>query len=711
MQKATNVDIPTPSPSLVPDLPRPMPPSANKSTAELHALFERIKKSLADRQKWNEFLKLVENFNSQVIDKNTFVARVEDGFLATGSDLANAFRKAVGYSLQDTIIENLPALSDNKVVLSNCRALGPSYRMLPKRERLAKCSGRDEMCNDVLNDDWASHPTWASEDSGFISHKKNAYEEALYRMEEERHDYDFNIETATRTVQLLDPLVQQMSMMEGEEKRHYKLPRGLGGQSEAIWQRVIKKLYERPAGQRVIDDMYTRPTAICPVVLMRLKEKLEKWKQAQREWEKIWREQTHKQFWKSLDHQSINAKTENKKYFQPKQLQTDIHAKYEEQRRQRQLRPAEQIPPYQFEFGFTDFEVIYDICHMLLTYLRTTLAHSDATKVENFIKNSIPTFFGLDKDAFLVRMTDVYSDTPPNEEDEDSTANDDTPSHRMRRVPNGKQNLLRGVLDPSKASKRESRVNSKESTPDVMSVDEESGTPTDSQSDQPARLEPSETRWMEHPRERTSSKLNEPFSRTSFSLYANLNIYCFMRLFAMFYERLVNIKNHEDSVQEDVRRSLMHKAASDLRIQDRSPLEFFDDVSPTANYYRQIIKMCESLMEQHTDMGKIEETLRRFYIPNGYQLYSFDKWLSNILKFASQAVVNDAKDRNQDIINAFLNNRKEIQTTHQMEIDYRKSVEKLAKDGEIYRIVYVGLLPYFKLGIVLIFRSIKRRSM
>lgn len=48
------------------------------------------------------------------------------------------------------------------------------------------CSGRDELCWEVLNDKWVSHPTWASEEAGFVSHKKNQFEEALHKCEEER---------------------------------------------------------------------------------------------------------------------------------------------------------------------------------------------------------------------------------------------------------------------------------------------------------------------------------------------------------------------------------------------------------------------------------------------------------------------------------------------------------------------------------------------
>lgn len=685
--KSTPVELPIPPPSLVPELPRPMPPAVKAIDAG--STLDRIKKFLGNKVVWLEFLRIIEGFTSGIISKDDMVAKIDDSFIGQNLELSNTFKRLVEYDGQDTIIENIPAPSETKVVLSNCRGYGPSYRMLPTRERASKCSGRDAMCYDVLNDEWASHPTWASEDSGFVSHKKNQYEETLHRMEEERHDYDFNIESASRMVLLLEPLVQQVKSLSPDEQRTYAVPFALGGQSEAIWQRVVKKLYERVPGQKMIDDLRAKPSKAGPIILYRLKDKVEKWKQSQREWEKIWREQTSKVFWKSLDHQAINAKAENKKYFQPKQLQTEIGVKYEEQRRQRQLKSSTSISRYQFDYTLTDTEVILDTCHMMLTYLRTSWPNNDASKIESFIKSVIPAFFGLDQEAFTLRMADVYNDTPPNEEEEDSAANDETPSHRARRA-NGKQNLLRGVLDPSKSSKKDSRMTSKESTPDIMSMDEEAATPTDSQSDI-AKSSLLESRWIELVRGRSALKLDVPFDRTSHSLYANLNIYCFMRLFAMFYERLHKIKLYEDEVQEDVRRALIAKAAAELVMSDRSPLDFFEDVSPTANFYKQIVKMCESCMEGHIEMIKVEETLRRFYIPCGYQLYNFDKWLSALLKFAGQSTINDAKDRSNDIINLFLTNRADISTTHQGEIDYRKQVEKLVKDGDIYRIVYVSI--------------------
>lgn len=231
----------------------------------------------------NEFLKLCNLFSMDLIDVNVLVHKVAS-FLGGNPELMSWFKKFVQYTGKDETIENRAKAPNGRVSLSNCRGLGPSYRLLPKRERMKMCSGRDEMCYQVLNDEWASHPTWASEDSGFVAHRKNIFEEGLHRIEEERHDYDFNIETCLRTIQLLEPIVQQIKIMSPDERASFILPPGIGGQSERIYQRVIKKIYDRERGQKVIDDMFLRPTAVVPIVLARLKQKAEEWKASQVSW-------------------------------------------------------------------------------------------------------------------------------------------------------------------------------------------------------------------------------------------------------------------------------------------------------------------------------------------------------------------------------------------------------------------------------------------
>jgi paired amphipathic helix protein Sin3a len=145
------------------------------------------------------------------------------------------------------------------------------------QERLRPCSGRDEMCLEVLNDDWASHPTWASEDSGFVAHRKNVFEESLHRIEEERHDYDFNIEANAKVIQLLEPIGQQILAMNSDARKEFRMPIGLGGQSQAIYKRVLKKVYGEK-GPEVVADLFKDPCAVLPIVLARLKQKDEEWR-------------------------------------------------------------------------------------------------------------------------------------------------------------------------------------------------------------------------------------------------------------------------------------------------------------------------------------------------------------------------------------------------------------------------------------------------
>lgn len=142
------------------------------------------------------------------------------------------------------------------------------------------CSGRDEMCLKVLNDDWASHPTWASEDSGFVAHRKNIFEEGLHRIEEERHDYDFNIEANAKVISLLEPLAIQILSLNTDERLTFRIPGSLGGSSEAIYKRVLKKIYG-DRGPEVVVDLFNDPCAVLPIVLARLKAKDEEWRMTQ----------------------------------------------------------------------------------------------------------------------------------------------------------------------------------------------------------------------------------------------------------------------------------------------------------------------------------------------------------------------------------------------------------------------------------------------
>ena len=53
----------------------------------------------------------------------------------------------------------------------------------------------------MLNDTWVSFPSW-SEDSQFVTSRKTQYEEAIYRTEDERFEFDVVLETNKDTIKV-----------------------------------------------------------------------------------------------------------------------------------------------------------------------------------------------------------------------------------------------------------------------------------------------------------------------------------------------------------------------------------------------------------------------------------------------------------------------------------------------------------------------------
>ncbi|RMZ91337.1 hypothetical protein DV736_g1446, partial [Chaetothyriales sp. CBS 134916] len=676
--------------TLVPQLPEPLPPfPAFPSTQEELGFFDRAKKQIGNRANYTEFLKLINLFTQDLIDKHTLLDRALS-FIGSNPDLVQWFKDFLQIQDQEDFIEAKSRVDLGRINLAHCRALGPSYRHLPKRDQNKTCKGRDGMCYQVLNDVWASHPTWASEDSGFVAHRKNQYEEALHRIEEERHDYDFHIESCLRTIQLMEPIVQQIATMTDLERQQFVLNPTLSGASEAIPKRIIMKIYGREVGARVISEMLAKPVNVLPIVLARLKQKLEEWKAVQREWEKVWRDQIHKQFWKSLDHQGINSKNLDKKNFQQKTLTTEIQAKWEEGKKLRDSGAT--APKHQLEYAFNDAGVITDASRLVLTFLdseRTTLGETEAPKVREWFLDFVPRFFGLSKDEFeaSVRVQDR------DEMDIQDGVDSDTPS--TSKAKHGRGGLLRRALD-RRNGKDDSASASKESTPgpttdnEIEAEDEAADSESEEQMKQPwIKVNPDNGDLT-----RPQLALEETYPHTVYNLYANANIYCFFRLFEALYSRLLSIKANESSVVEAVSRYRQNgegkKAAVDLHMIDRGPEVFFESVIADSehHFYHEILKLCEEVLVGLKDQAMLEETLRRYYNKTGWQLYTVEKLVSAILRFLANILGGDAKDKSVDIANLFFKDREKPDTTRKQEIQYRKQVERYSKDGEVYRISY-----------------------
>lgn len=239
----------------------------------------------------------------------------------------------------------------------NCEAVeeSPSYRKVPMDWQTIPCSGRDELCWEVLNDSYVSHPLWENDESDFSAINRNVHEDELHRCEEERYEYDMLIEASISTIALLEPISRKIEKMIPKEQKYFKMKPGLGQSSAVAYTHVIKKIYGDERGAEIIELLYENPVTVVPVLIKRLKHKLNEWREGRKENGKLWKEEEAKNFYRSLDYQSTSFKEKERKLLTPKAIQQEAE--------KLQLEEAE------FIFEQLDQNISKDISQLVNAYM------------------------------------------------------------------------------------------------------------------------------------------------------------------------------------------------------------------------------------------------------------------------------------------------------------------------------------------------------
>ncbi|CAI8494104.1 unnamed protein product [Hanseniaspora opuntiae] len=510
-------------PSLVPIIPEPLEPAESELEIndEVH-FFEKVKKKIGSKQVYQDFLKLLNIYTQDLISKNDLIRKIAQ-FIGNDNELFSWFKMFIGYEELPKEIENI-VYEKHRVDLDLCEACGPSYKRLPKADTFMPCSGRDEMCWEVLNDEWVGHPVWASEESGFIAHRKNQYEETLFKTEEERHEYDFYIEANLRTIQTLEVINNRINAMTPEEKASFRLPEGLGATSMTIYKKVIRKIYEKDRGLEIIEALHEHPAQTVSVVLNRLKQKDEEWRRNQREWNKVWRDIEQKVYYKSLDHLGLTFKQTDKKLLLTKQLLSDLSTIKEDPLCKefgtnsivnKRWNPLVLKPSSEIVYEYKDNEILFDIINMCKTFIFKLIENTfddkftdDDAKVGD--KRSadasleqislLDKLEGLNGILSVIHKTDGAEATDHASDDSDKSSTTETDENEL---------FKKAIL--------------KSWSVDVVSgpVDEEA---FDKQ------------------------------ERDRHIFYGNTQIYLLVRVFSILYERLLEVKKIDEEVTRDIKK-------------------------------------------------------------------------------------------------------------------------------------------------------------
>ncbi|EIE76470.1 hypothetical protein RO3G_01174 [Rhizopus delemar RA 99-880] len=491
-------------------------------SAEEIELFERIRKHIGNKPSYEEFLKTLNLYTQHIVDMNTLIDQVSI-FIGNNSELMDWFKSMIGYESKEHDIER-PTHTIPKPDLNTCQTTGnphesPSYRVVPKDWQNQPCSGRDQLCWEVLNDEYVSHPIWASEEDGFVASRKSQYEEAMHRCEEERYEYNMIIDANLNVISLMEPITQSIEQMTPEEKESFRLKPGLGGESVTIYERIIKKIYDKERGMEIIDLLYSSPAYVIPVVLRRLKQKDEEWKRAQREWNKIWRELDAKNFYRALDYQGITFKSNDRKAMAPKALVSEIEHMLQQQKKKK-------VQGHQFKYDLADQDVFKDVTRVIYSFIdrQTGYSNSDRERVRFFIQTFIPLCFHVVSDDDSHSMQ--YKHEEEDEEDNHFTHTEEEGSETPKRV-------------ISKNNKREND-HIMELLRDVL---------TNKGHEVNEQVEQDENSLLA-----AAAAVSAPIKKQNkFSFFCNTSFYCFFRLYQMLYERLEKLKVINDKMTKDPR--------------------------------------------------------------------------------------------------------------------------------------------------------------
>ncbi|TPX40757.1 hypothetical protein SeMB42_g05890 [Synchytrium endobioticum] len=666
-----------------------MPAGSSGPDEELE-FFERAKRAIGNKTTYNEFLKVLNLFSQELIDIKTLVERVEP-FLGWQPDLFEWFKKFVKFE-DNEIIHNIPGPSRG-LDLSTSRRSGRSYRQLPAEVPRPACSGRDELCKEVLNDDWISTPVYMSESGEIGHHKKTVYEEAIFNVESERYEFDINIEANIHTISILEHLAAQIQMMSAEDKAKLKLPPGLvPGGSKSIYQRIVKKVYEKERGLEVIEALHHNPAVAVPVVLRRLKQKDEEWKRAQREWNKVWRDIDIKNFYKSLDHQGVTFKNTDRKAISVKHLIQEIEILHREQRH----RKSNLAVQHQYDFAFRYPQVFEDLRRLLLALIKASPMYTeqDHERVRNFLSLFIPAFFLLDKvhehdgAGYYETRNNIAGIDSMDFTGDPSMDNDDSLISKDKK---GKSNLRRNVLTrkvaPPAKRQKTGRLEDVDVDDDGRSIDgrseaTESELGFSGQTPQSPGSNSTITPILHSRDEKVSHTRPIYPNRATFTLYANSSLYGFFRLYELAYARLAKMKELSDDLARYPPRKT-NPTAIELGLNIKGS---HDPRAFTGNRYVEMIRLAHELVESRMDNTEFEDRMRHMYGTCAYLMFTIDKVLHAVVK---QIQVMASEARTLDLLSLYYRDRENMTTSTKQEGLYKLAASGIMVEGEsMYRLEY-----------------------
>lgn len=550
--------------------------------------FDKIKEDLGERD-YADLLHCIELYTKQVTSPAELLVMVKPyinrlpelqtrllEFLKQRDE--SAVIDSIIYSKQD-VVDKSALKATYMVDLSTCKEEAVSYRMLPKSYTHPVCSGRSELCDEVLNDQYALHAAWPEDMTNLGPHRKNQYEEHMYQCEDERYELDMVLELNTMAKMALMSVMSRLkNFTSPDDVARFRLDDTLGGNSEVLMRAALNRLYgDKTTG--IIEGLKCNPSAAVPIVLRRLVAKEKEWRTAQHGFNRIWREQNERYYLKSLDHQAAKFKQMDVKQIRSKTLMKEIESEMHES--QKGDSSTVSTPPGGLHINICrDSSILNDAGLLILHHVRrqSALQLDDKYRIRHVLfllapslmRLSLPLPLNLDKDG----------------DDEETIKTEPEASIAME---NGTDHVTNGIVGVHDIK--------------LETTDQE-----------------------------TTSGMDENYGSSvatgTMLFYGNDNWYYFLRLYMMLCERLKYFSGVAARLaEEELHYSSVRSASVSAALKLRNP-----NAVEARDSYRYFLELVCSLLDGNVELSSFEDQLRDMFSIHAYVAFTIDKLIHNITR-------------------------------------------------------------------------------
>ncbi|KAK9814633.1 hypothetical protein WJX72_009077 [[Myrmecia] bisecta] len=651
--------------------------------------FEKVKLRIRNREQYQDFLKCLNLFAQEIITKGELQGMVQD-ILGRHPDLLVGFneflQRCEGLDFdydsklaqqgkmstrdlqkmkQISATEKYATRPISELDVSNWERCTTSYVMLPPDYPRPRCSGRviNKVPADLFNDVWVS-VTSGSEDYSFKHMRKNQYEEALFRCEDDRYELDMLIQCNASAIRALRPLQDQVDRLEQDEKPNYRIPEAA---LNAVHYRAVEKIYGEQ-GTAIVRLLKQNPGTAIPVVLARLVQKEDEWLRVKQHMAKQWQKVYEHNYHKSLDHRSFYFKQTDKRNLGHKSMLGEIKDLVERRRAEAAglhalttLAHAARLAP-DLTFDYKD-RVVHDDVYVVVKYAVKEMCTSGDTaeRIMEFWYAFVEVLFGMPPRSVAEKAAKEEARPDPSEPAAHTNAGKDQSKHPLGALElaaiseaNGADSEAPSAMEvddtagvnatgqavsgaESGAQRRKAKTRDAEGVDVDTDEDVDAGAATEeeagSEDVDAAERERSYAQCKPLAPERMADQ-GETSMTPGSVFYGNDTFYIFFRLHQFLYDRLRRARK----CSQQKGKPTFRQSGEPLELEDANTLG--PETEESKRIHDEFMQMVYHLIDGTIDSSQYEDNTRTLLGTNSYVLFTLDKLIYKVVK-QLQAVLSD----------------------------------------------------------------------